>query len=154
MGPPPQQRRGVHTRWAERGVGGSIFWKTRDIGLPSYSNNLSKPITLAPRPPHRVSPLLPPSPPKPSSKPSRPALPPAPLFLAPCTSLTGQEFTVVTEVNILLSNPSPLRFAPRSVSCCPPSPGGQLRGGPPNPHPDNGGQQICRCVDILHSWAD
>jgi hypothetical protein len=34
-------RRRVHTRWAERGVGGSIFWKTRDIGLPSYSNNLS-----------------------------------------------------------------------------------------------------------------
>ncbi len=31
-----------HTRRAERGVGGSIFWKTRDIGLPSYSNNLSK----------------------------------------------------------------------------------------------------------------
>jgi hypothetical protein len=23
------------------GDGGSIFWKTRDIGLPSYSNNLS-----------------------------------------------------------------------------------------------------------------
>ncbi len=38
---PPQQRRGVHTRRAERGVGGSIFWKTQDIGLVSYSNNLS-----------------------------------------------------------------------------------------------------------------
>jgi hypothetical protein len=25
------------------GRGGSIFWKTRDIGLPSYSNNLSTP---------------------------------------------------------------------------------------------------------------
>jgi hypothetical protein len=25
----------------EEGDGGSIFWKTRDIGLPSYSNNLS-----------------------------------------------------------------------------------------------------------------
>ncbi len=25
---------------------GSIFWKTRDIGLPSYSNNLSTPILL------------------------------------------------------------------------------------------------------------
>jgi hypothetical protein len=37
----PQQRQGVHTRRAERGVGGSIFWKTRDIGLASYSNNLS-----------------------------------------------------------------------------------------------------------------
>jgi hypothetical protein len=33
----PQQRRGVHTRRAERGMGGSIFWKTREIGLPSYS---------------------------------------------------------------------------------------------------------------------
>jgi hypothetical protein len=33
---------GGHTRQGERGVGGgSIFWKTRDIGLPSYSNNLS-----------------------------------------------------------------------------------------------------------------
>jgi hypothetical protein len=37
---PPQQR-GVHTRRAERGLGPSIFWKTRDIGLASYSNNLS-----------------------------------------------------------------------------------------------------------------
>ncbi len=37
----PQQRRGVHTRRAERGVGGSIFWKTQDIGLASYSYNLS-----------------------------------------------------------------------------------------------------------------
>jgi hypothetical protein len=34
---PLQQRRGVHTRRAERGMGGSIFWKTREIGLPSYS---------------------------------------------------------------------------------------------------------------------
>ncbi len=24
-----------------KGDGGSIFWKTREIGLPSYSNNLS-----------------------------------------------------------------------------------------------------------------
>jgi hypothetical protein len=34
---------GGHTRRAERGVGGQyfVFWKTRDIGLPSYSNNLS-----------------------------------------------------------------------------------------------------------------
>jgi hypothetical protein len=31
----------VHTRWAERGVGGQIFWKTQDVGLASYSNNLS-----------------------------------------------------------------------------------------------------------------
>jgi hypothetical protein len=28
---------GVHTRRAERGMGGSIFLKTREIGLPSYS---------------------------------------------------------------------------------------------------------------------
>jgi hypothetical protein len=38
---PPQQKQGVHTRRAERGMwGGSIFWKTREIGLPSY-NDLS-----------------------------------------------------------------------------------------------------------------
>jgi hypothetical protein len=37
--PPPKKGRGTHCR-AERGVG-SIFWKTRDTGLPSYSNNLS-----------------------------------------------------------------------------------------------------------------
>jgi hypothetical protein len=29
-----------HSPGGERG-GGSIFWNTRDIGLPSYSNNLS-----------------------------------------------------------------------------------------------------------------
>ncbi len=28
---------GVHTHRAERWMGGSIFWKTREIGLPSYS---------------------------------------------------------------------------------------------------------------------
>ncbi len=33
---PPRQRRGQHTRQAVRGWG-SIFWKTRDIGLASYS---------------------------------------------------------------------------------------------------------------------
>jgi hypothetical protein len=38
---PPQQRRGVHTRWAERGVGGVNILEERDTGLPSYSNNLS-----------------------------------------------------------------------------------------------------------------
>jgi hypothetical protein len=32
--PPP------HTHRAERGVGGSIFWKTQEIGLASYSNKL------------------------------------------------------------------------------------------------------------------
>jgi hypothetical protein len=37
----PQQRRGgTHSPGGEGG-GGSIFWKSRDIGLPSYSNNLS-----------------------------------------------------------------------------------------------------------------
>ncbi len=39
--PPPLLGGGGHSRRTERGVGGSIFWKTRDIGLPSYSNNLS-----------------------------------------------------------------------------------------------------------------
>ncbi len=34
---PSHQRRGVHTRRAVRGGGGSIFRKTRDIGLASYS---------------------------------------------------------------------------------------------------------------------
>ncbi len=34
--PPPHQRRGVHTRRPVRGWG-SIFWKTSDIGLASYS---------------------------------------------------------------------------------------------------------------------
>jgi hypothetical protein len=48
---PPQQWRGVHTRGAEGGGWGSIFWKTRDIGLASYSNNLSTPPTL---PPHLI----------------------------------------------------------------------------------------------------
>jgi hypothetical protein len=33
---PPHQRRGVHTRREVRGWG-SIFWKTPDIGLASYS---------------------------------------------------------------------------------------------------------------------
>jgi hypothetical protein len=41
--PPPATKAGVHTRRAERGVEGSIFWKTQDIGLASYSNNLSTP---------------------------------------------------------------------------------------------------------------
>jgi hypothetical protein len=38
--PPGFVAGGGHTRRAERGVG-SIFWKRRDKGLPSYSNNLS-----------------------------------------------------------------------------------------------------------------
>jgi hypothetical protein len=42
---PSQQSRGVHTRRAERGGGRSILWKTRDIGLPSYSDNLSTDFT-------------------------------------------------------------------------------------------------------------
>jgi hypothetical protein len=33
--PPPATKAGVHTRRAEREMGGSIFWKTREIGLPS-----------------------------------------------------------------------------------------------------------------------
>jgi hypothetical protein len=37
---PPFVAGGGQTRRAERGDGGSIFWKTREIGLPSY-NDLS-----------------------------------------------------------------------------------------------------------------
>ncbi len=37
---PSQQRRG-YTLAGRRGGWGSIFWKTREIGLPSYSNGLS-----------------------------------------------------------------------------------------------------------------
>jgi hypothetical protein len=33
---------GTHSPGGEGDGGGSIFWKTREIGLPSYSNNLSK----------------------------------------------------------------------------------------------------------------
>ena len=39
---PPQQRRGTHSLGGEGG-GGSIFWKMQDIGLASFSNNLSTP---------------------------------------------------------------------------------------------------------------
>ncbi len=39
--PPPPNKGGWYTLVGRRG--GSIFWKTRDIGLPSYSNNLSTP---------------------------------------------------------------------------------------------------------------
>jgi hypothetical protein len=39
--PPAFVGGGGHTRRAERGMGGSIFWKTRDIGVSYYSNNLS-----------------------------------------------------------------------------------------------------------------
>ena len=38
---PPPLLRGEDTLAGRRGGGGSIFWKTRDIGLASYSNNLS-----------------------------------------------------------------------------------------------------------------
>ncbi len=38
--PPNTHTGGTHSPGGEGG-GGSIFWKTRDIGLPSYSNNLS-----------------------------------------------------------------------------------------------------------------
>jgi hypothetical protein len=47
---PPHQRRGVHNRRALWRGGGSIFWKTRDIGLASYSI-ISLRLTLSPRPP-------------------------------------------------------------------------------------------------------
>ncbi len=39
--PPPSLGEGEDTLAGRRGGGGSIFWKTRDIGLPYYSNNLS-----------------------------------------------------------------------------------------------------------------
>jgi hypothetical protein len=39
--PPPNKGGGTHSPGGEGGGGGSIFWKTRDIVLPSYSNNLS-----------------------------------------------------------------------------------------------------------------
>jgi hypothetical protein len=37
---PPTKAGGTHSPGGEGGVG-SIFWKTRDIGLASFSNNLS-----------------------------------------------------------------------------------------------------------------
>jgi hypothetical protein len=37
---PPTKAGCTHSPGGE-GDGGSIFWETRDIGLPSYSNNLS-----------------------------------------------------------------------------------------------------------------
>jgi hypothetical protein len=43
--PPPLLGGRIHSP-GEEGGGGSIFWKTRDIGLPSYSNNLSTVSTL------------------------------------------------------------------------------------------------------------
>ncbi len=52
--PPPTPKKGggvVQTRRAVRGVGGSIFWKTPDIGLASYSI-----ISLSTDPPvHKLS---------------------------------------------------------------------------------------------------
>jgi hypothetical protein len=38
---------GEDTLAGQRGGGGSIFWKTRDIKLPSYNNNLSAPGPLS-----------------------------------------------------------------------------------------------------------
>jgi hypothetical protein len=38
--PPATKAGGTHLPGGEGG-GGSIFWKTQDIGLASYSNNLS-----------------------------------------------------------------------------------------------------------------
>ncbi len=39
--PPPATKAGGSHSPGGEGDGGSIFWKTREIGLPSYSNNLS-----------------------------------------------------------------------------------------------------------------
>ncbi len=38
---PPNNGGGYTLAGVRGGWGGAIFWKTRDIGLPSYSNNLS-----------------------------------------------------------------------------------------------------------------
>jgi hypothetical protein len=43
---PPAFVGGKDTIARGRGGGGSIFWKTRDIGVPSYSNNLSTSLIL------------------------------------------------------------------------------------------------------------
>jgi len=43
---PPPLLRGEDTLAGRRGGWGSIFWKTRDIGLPSYSNNLSTALAI------------------------------------------------------------------------------------------------------------
>jgi hypothetical protein len=51
--PPPATEAGGTKSPAREGNGGSIFWKTRDTGLPSYSNNLSTCRTK--RAPHRSS---------------------------------------------------------------------------------------------------
>ncbi len=50
--PPPPNNGGGYTLAGPRGGwgGGLIFWKTRDIGLPSYSNNLSTVTELHSRP--------------------------------------------------------------------------------------------------------
>ncbi len=45
--PPPLLGR-EDTLAGRRGGGGSIFWKTRDIGLPSYRNNLSTRVPVVP----------------------------------------------------------------------------------------------------------
>ncbi len=39
--PPPNKGGGYTIAERRGGRRGSIFWKTKDIGLPSYSNNLS-----------------------------------------------------------------------------------------------------------------
>jgi hypothetical protein len=46
--PPPHNKGGGDTLAGRRRGegGGSIFWKTRDIGLPSYSNNLCTSLRL------------------------------------------------------------------------------------------------------------
>jgi hypothetical protein len=44
--PPATKAGGTHSPGGE-GEGGSIFWKTREIGWPSYSNGLSTVVTMA-----------------------------------------------------------------------------------------------------------
>ncbi len=61
--PPPPSPPGecvTPPMWGEDTIGGgggwgSIFWKTIDIGLPSYSNNLSTPLPIIAKPPPPIS---------------------------------------------------------------------------------------------------
>jgi hypothetical protein len=47
--PPPSTKAGGRQSPGGEGGGGSIFWQTQDIGLASYSNNLSTHICTSQR---------------------------------------------------------------------------------------------------------
>jgi hypothetical protein len=53
----PRNQGGYTLSPGGEGTGGSIFWKMRDIGLPSYSNNLSTWISICKKFVHPI-PLL------------------------------------------------------------------------------------------------